>query len=99
MFLRPKVKLCQYMKENLNPQNWSFHYSTWFQIQEEFFFFNLVIPKKNHKIDGEIIVLMVNVSMEEISIYSGYIWKCIQLKQWIYKLIKSKIKFLLKPVK
>lgn len=38
-----------------------------------FFFFNLVIPKKNHKIDGVIIVLMVNVSMEEISVYSGYI--------------------------
>lgn len=63
-----------------------------------FFFFNLVIPKKNHKIDGVIIVLMVNVSMEEISIYSGYIRKCIQLKQWSYKLIKSKIKFLLKPI-
>lgn len=97
MFLwRSKVKLCQYVKENLNLQNRRFH--TVSNIGR-LFFFNLAIPKKNHTTDGLIIVLMVNVSTEEISIYARYIGRCFWLKQWVYKLMKSKIKFLSKPIK
>lgn len=41
-----------------------------------FFFLNLAIPKKNHTTDGLILVLMVNVSMEEISSNTGYTGRC-----------------------
>lgn len=70
-----------------------------FKYRKTFFFFNLAIPKKNHTTDGLIIVLMVNVSTEEISIYARYTGRCFWLKQWVYKLMKSKIKFLSKPIK
>lgn len=43
-----------------------------FKYRKFFFFFNLAIPKKNHTTDQLILVLMVNVSMEEISSNTGY---------------------------